>query len=119
MDHIIKTNIGDVLINDHLNVNSPEYQKIKLHYERKRSLGPRLETLRYYFRILYIESWKGNVLQDDELEDLLDVVLIEHNYNIETLIERCSKIVSQTSIGTTCKCGYAAPLCACNNVSQS
>lgn len=106
MDHIIKTNIGDVLINDHLNVKSPEYQKIKLHYERKRSLGSRLETLRDYFRILYAESWKDNVLEHDGLEDLLDAVLIEHNYNIEVLVERCRKIASQTAIGTTCKCGY-------------
>lgn len=90
-----------MLINDHLDVKSSEYQKIKLRYERKRSLGSRLETLRHYFRVLHAESWKDNVLEHDELEDLLDAVLIEHNYDIEMLIERCCKIVSlQTSVGT-------------------
>lgn len=106
MEHIIKTNISDVLINDHLNVKSPEYQKIKLHYERKRSLGYRLETLRHFFRLLYARSWTDNTPQHEELEDLLDALLIEYDYNIEELIDRCRKIVSQTPIDTTCKCGY-------------
>ncbi len=103
MDHIIKTSKGDVLINDHLNVKSPEYQKVKLHYERKRSLGSRLEVLRHYFRLLYDEMLIGGAIQNDELEDLLDAVLIEHNYNVEELIDRCSKILSQTPIDTTYK----------------
>lgn len=113
MDQIIKTSKGDVLLNNHLNVKSPEYQKIKLHYERKRSLGSRLKTLRHCFRFLSDESWIDDAFHHEKLEDLLDAVLIEHNYNIEALIDRCSKIVSLAPIGTTCKCGYVAPFCAC------
>lgn len=120
MDHIIKTSKGDVLINDHLNVKSPEYQKVKLHYERKRSLGSRLDTMRHYFRLLYDEGCTHpNTLRSDELEDLLDAVLIEYDYNIEELIDRCRKIVSKTPINTTCKCGYVAPFCTCGRRSNA
>ena len=108
-----KTSKGDAIIIDHLNVKSPEYQKIKLHYERKRSLGAGLESLRHCLHLLYGDDWIDNATQHDELEDLLDTVLIEHRYDIEAAIDSYGRTVAPKYTDAICTCGYVMPFCTC------
>jgi hypothetical protein len=111
MTYTIKTNQGEVVVNDGI-LSNEEYQAIKIHRDRKNSLGSRLVILREYIK----HSHDGN---RDELEDLLDCALKENDYDLEQAIDHYRSIIkkqdSKSDIGTlSCQCGYRKPFCSCS-----
>ncbi len=111
MTYTIKTNQGEIVVNDGI-LSNEEYQAIKIHRDRKNSLGTRLVILREYIK----QSYNGNM---DELEDLLDCTLKENNYDLEQAIDHYRSITqkqnSESNIDISlCQCGYRKPFCLCS-----
>lgn len=92
MSYIIKTKKGEVIVNDGIDIYSPQYQQMRLHHKKKRALGERINILRRYLRLWYGEDWIDDEEHHNELENLLDNILQNHNYNLESAIECYSKI---------------------------
>ena len=110
MKYTVKTNIGDVIVNDGI-LTKKEYAAIKLHYDRKASLGSRLVILRESIKL----SYKGST---DDLEDLIDHTLKDNNYNVDQAIDHYRSIAKQLESTTEldiskCHCGYRKPFCLC------
>ena len=53
-----------------------EYQRVRVHRERKRSLGHRLVVLRNYIKRCYGDDWVNDSSHWNELEDWLDCALL-------------------------------------------
>ena len=107
MNYTIKTNIGDVVVNDGI-LSNEEYAAIKLHRDRKAALGGRLVILRESIKL----SYKGSA---DDLEDLIDHTLKQNNYDIDQVIDHYRSIAQpepKTDI-SICHCGYRKPFCVC------
>lgn len=110
MTYTIKTNIGDVIVNDGI-LSNEEYAAIKLHRDRKASLGGRLVILRESIKL----SYKGN---SDDLEDLIDHTLKDNNYNVNQAIDYYRSIAQKLEGNaepdiSICHCGYRKPFCLC------
>lgn len=116
MRYTIKTKLGDVVVNDGI-LRMEEYQAIKLHRDRKNSLGGRLIILREYIKqsLSSGEQWVNDSDHLDKLEDLLDCALKDNNYNIEKAIDHYRKASQKEDqeASTTCRCGYRKPFCLC------
>lgn len=104
-----------VLIPSQRNESSEtEYQRVKAHYERKRSLGHRLVVLRNYIKRCYGDKWVNNSEQWSALENWLDCALKENDYDIERAIDYYRSIAPEPKvIDGRCKCGYMPPFCNC------
>lgn len=102
-------------VNDGI-LSNDEYQAIKLHRDRKNSLGDRLIILREYIKQFFSgEQWTNDSDHEDKLEDLLDCALKDNNYNIEKAIDhyRNASQKEDQEASTTCRCGYRKPFCLC------
>lgn len=112
MHPTFKTKDGEiVVINDGI-LSNEEYKAIKMHRDRKNSLGNRLVILREYIKQFY----NGN---EDELEDLLDCALKENDYDLEQAIDHYRGVTkkqdSKSDVNTlSCQCGYRKPFCSCS-----
>lgn len=93
-----------------------EYQRVRVHRERKRSLGHRLVVLRNYIKRCYGDDWVNDSSHWNELEDWLDCALKENDYDLERAIDYYRSIAPELKIiDGRCKCGYMPPFCACNS----
>lgn len=102
-------------VNDGI-LSNDEYQAIKLHCDRKNSLGGRLTILREYIKqFLSGEQWVNDSDYLDMVEDLLDCALKDNNYDIEKAIDhyRNASQKKDQKTKTTCQCGYRKPFCLC------
>lgn len=105
MRYTIKTNQGEIVVNDGI-LSNEEYAAIKLHHDRKNSLGNRVVILREY-----IKQSHGDC---EELEDLVDLALKENDYDLDKAIDRYRSITKkQTTEAMSCQCGYRKPFCLC------
>jgi len=82
MEYVVKTSKGDVYVNDGLDVFSSKHKEEIKHRDKKNGLGARLNILRHRLSLLFRDDW----VDDSELEDLLDAVLVEHDYDLEAAI---------------------------------
>lgn len=114
MTYSIKTNQGDIMVNDGI-LSKEEYQAIKLHHDRKNSLGGRLIILREYIKQSYGNGWINDPNHLDKLEEELDCALKDSDYNIENAIDHYRSITHKQNqeIGELCRCGYRKPFCLC------
>ena len=105
MSYTIKTSQGDVVVNDGI-LSNEEYAAIKLHRDRKNSLGNRVVILREYIKQSYGDC--------DELENIVDSVLKESDYDLDKAIDHYRSVTKkQATEAVSCQCGYRKPFCLC------
>jgi hypothetical protein len=115
MNSTFKTKDGEtVIVNDGV-LSNEEYQAIKLHCDRKNSLGSRLVILKEYIKQSYGRNWVDDSEHVDKLEEVLDYALKANDYDIEKAADYYRAIIRklEQEESSLCQCGYREPFCLC------
>ncbi len=81
------------------------------HLEKKQLLGHRIGTLQLCLRRCYGNSWKDEPSSWARLNQWLDQILIDWNYDLEGAIGHYGSLTPEPTY--FCKCGLKAPFCSC------
>src|SRR5579872_5056943 len=90
------------------------YEEEDEHKKKKNKLGHRLGTLQICLKRCYGNSWKDEPESWLRLNQWLDQILMDWNYDLEGAIAHYRGLAPEPTY--ICKCGLRPPFCSCGGV---